>query len=176
MGWGGGGAGRYYVSGYWSRIGYDITADDIGQRYCTCLPQQGDGRVVIRCRAEVRQGRQMSTHGRSRDIHAALSPERPWKMIMIHTARWSAYLHLLRHRLVAASAGGDRQDRSLHVTVSEISSGLFIASRFAVTHGHTLSSTIVAGLSENAGTFLETSSVIDRTRSNLGELRAFGLR
>ena len=75
---------------------------------------------------------------------------------VVYTARWSVYLHLLRHRLVAASAGGDRQDRSLHVTVSEVASGLFITSRFAVTHGHTLSSTIIPGLFENAGTLIET--------------------
>ena len=42
------------------------------------------------------------------------------------------------------------------MTVSEIASGFLIASKFEVTHDHTLSSTIIAGLSENAGTLLET--------------------
>ena len=42
------------------------------------------------------------------------------------------------------------------MAVSEIASGLFIVSRFAVTHGHTLSSIIIAGLSQNAGTLFET--------------------
>ena len=91
------------------------------------------------------------------------------EICQVYTARRSVYLHLLRHRLVAASAGGDRPDRSLR----EIASGLFIASRFAVTHGHTLSSTIIAGLSENAGTLLETFG----DRSNEIEARtAPGLR
>ena len=39
---------------------------------------------------------------------------------------------------------------------ARIASGWLIASRFAVSHGHTVSSTIIAGLSETAGTLLET--------------------
>ena len=84
------------------------------------------------------------------------SPPKSW--LRACTARWSVYLRLLQQRLVAVTAGGNRQDILLHVTVSKIASGLFITSRFAVTHGHTLSSTIIAGLSENAGTLLETFS------------------